>query len=81
MLKHRIAPDVDHDGQLGMRFRDVRKPLVGAYAQENAATHAQCTQIVECVQIRCLIGDQIVRIEIAALLGQPVVQLGEARAG
>ena len=63
----------------GRTASDVREVLIRSHADVDAAAHPQPPQSVDHVEIRRLVGDDIVRVEEAAGLGQLADEARECR--
>ena len=65
-----VAPDVDDEGDVGPDRGDVGEVLVGTDADVRAAADAALLQVRNDVQIRALVRDQVVGVEVSRRLGQ-----------
>ena len=74
-----VAPDVDDEGNAGMNLRDVRKVLIGSDADVDTARDAGRFQGGYDLEIRPLVRNQVVGVEVAAFFRQALDALGERR--
>ena len=65
-----VAPQVDDEGNGRFELCDIRKVLVGADANVGAAGDVGAAQRGDHAQVRPLVGNEIVGVEIAGALGQ-----------
>ena len=74
-----VAAQVDDEGDARLDLRDIGEVLVGTHADIRAAGEARIAQGRHDVQIRPLVRDEVVGVEIAAGLGQLRDALREGR--
>ena len=79
MKQQVVAPDVDDEGNVGPDRGDVQKVRFGPDADVRAAFDAALLEVWNDVQIRTLVGDEIVGIEVASRLGERRDLRGEGR--
>src|SRR6266508_6015953 len=70
MLDHGLAPDVDDEGDVRTNLGDVREILFGPDPEVGPARDAHLAQLADDVEIRCLVGSEVVGTEVPILLGQ-----------
>ena len=79
MKQQVVAPDVEDEDDLGPDRGDVGEVLIGPDADVRAPLDAALLQVRNDVQIRALVGDEIVGIEVASRLGERRDLRGEGR--
>ena len=72
MQQQVVAPDVDDEGDRRPDLRDVGEVLIRADADIRAAGDARRLQRRDHVEVRALVRDQVVGVEIAALFREPL---------
>src|SRR5438034_1360495 len=79
MLEDGLAPDVDDEGDVRTNLGDVREILFRPDAEVGSARDAHLAQLADHVEIRCLVGSEVVGTEVPILLGQILDQSRELR--
>jgi len=77
MLEQVVTPDVDDESDRRAYELDVREILIGADAEVHASVRPDLPELARDLEIRALVGDDVVGIEVAARLGQSRNERGE----
>ena len=77
MLKHVVAPDINHKRDMRLDPRDVGEVLIRADAEVSAARDVHLFQLVEDVLIGEFVRDQIIRTEVTTRFREARIELPE----
>src|SRR5687768_11358712 len=79
VLQQIVAADIDEQRYARANLRDVRKILIRSYADVRATSNAQLTELPDDMQVRRLVRYEVVGVEVAAALRQPLDSARERR--
>ena len=81
MLEEIVAPNVEHERDLGLHRGDVGKILIGPDADVGAAVDVEAAHRIHHVQVRRFVRHDVFRLEESARLGELPDQVTEGRFG